>query len=59
MKRQKIKELRKSTSLPQLAFATQMKLRGSGQTDASKLVKEIVSGPLSAQKYIGSFNQSI
>jgi hypothetical protein len=59
MKRQKTKKLRNSTSLPQLAFTTQMKLRSSGQTDASKLVKEIVSDPTRAHKYIGSYNQSI
>ncbi|CAI6375633.1 unnamed protein product [Macrosiphum euphorbiae] len=59
MKRQKTKDLRKSTSLPQLVFATQMKLRASGQTDTSKLVGEIVSDPSSAQKYINSYKQSI
>lgn len=51
MKRQKTIALRRSTSLSELGYATQMELRASGQTEASKVVKEIVTNPSSCSKY--------
>lgn len=58
MKRQKTIALRRSTSLSELGYATQMELRVSGQTEASKFVKEIVTNPSSCSKYTNNFSNS-
>lgn len=56
-KAKKCKEIRENIPLPILAHATQMSLRAAGKTDASKIVKEIISSPTRAKKYRKSFQQ--
>ncbi|CAH1108689.1 unnamed protein product [Psylliodes chrysocephalus] len=51
-KRKKTEDLRKNKSIAELSFATQMSLRVSGNTEASKLLKDITStSPKRASKY--------
>lgn len=49
-KRRKTEELR-SADLNELAYATQMKLRKTGEVEASKLVKVLTRSPQKAKKY--------
>lgn len=44
-KRQKTAELRRSTSLSQLTFATEMSLRASGQSETAKVIHEVTRSP--------------
>ncbi|KAK9746517.1 hypothetical protein QE152_g6036 [Popillia japonica] len=46
-KRHKTSELRKSTPLAVLSYATQMSLRASGKAQASKVIQEITTSPKS------------
>lgn len=58
-KRRKTKELRESAETEELTFATQMKLRASGKTDASKVVKDLNASPKRATKYRKAFVESL
>lgn len=59
-KRKKTEHLRKSTPIAELSFATQMSLRASGSTQASKLLKEITtSSPNRAGKYRKAYKTSV
>lgn len=59
MKRQKTYDLRKSTPLSELVYATQVKLRAAGQGAASKVIKDILSSPTRPTKYSKAFKQSL
>jgi hypothetical protein len=55
-KRRKTASLRESSSLDELAYATQMSLRAGGKASAAKIVKEIsTSSPERANKYHKAF----
>lgn len=59
-KRVKTKELRESTPVPVLTFATQMGLRAEGKAQASKLLKEITTAsPKRASKYRKAYRNSL
>ena len=58
-KNRKTKDLRESTPLPMLTHATQASLRASGNIEASKLIKEIMSSPTRAEKYRKSLNRPV
>ncbi|XP_017473241.1 PREDICTED: uncharacterized protein LOC108364163 [Rhagoletis zephyria] len=59
-KYKKTKDLRDNTSLSMLAFATQVKLRESGNIGASKLVHDVAScSPTRADKYRKSLLKSV
>lgn len=51
LKRQKTSELRKITSIKELADATQMSFRAQGNVDASKIIKDISDIPTKAKEY--------
>lgn len=58
-KRHRTKHLRSEFSHEELSYATQMSLRSAGQTDASKLIKEITStSPKRATRYRTAFEES-
>lgn len=58
-KRRKTLCLRKQYSEQELAYASQMNLRASGQTDAPKVVRDVVlSTPTRAQKYRKALKRS-
>ncbi|CAH1114633.1 unnamed protein product [Psylliodes chrysocephalus] len=59
IKRQRTQELRKSTPLPELVYATKMKLKASGQGAASKIIKDILSDPSKPSKYLKASQQSL
>lgn len=54
-KRRKTKELRENIGLQQMQFATQMKLRAAGKTDAAKVTKDLALSPNRATKYRRGF----
>lgn len=56
-KRRKTEELRKTTNLEVLTYATQSKLADSGKRDASLVLKEIISTPKRATKYKKAFSR--
>lgn len=59
-KRRKIEELRTSNTTEELAYATQMSLRSSGQLHASKIIKDVTStSPIRASKYITAFTSKV
>lgn len=59
-KRRKTAELRSSNTTEELAYATQMSLRTSGQSHASKIVKDVTStSPTRASKYITAFTSKV
>jgi len=59
-KRRKTAELRKSNTIEELAYATQMNLRSSGQLDASKIIKDVTStSPTRAFKYRTAFTSEV
>lgn len=58
-KRQKTSELRKATPLDVLTYATQMSLRASGKTEASKVVHEITTSPNRATKLRKAYKKSL
>lgn len=59
-KRKKTEELRKSTPIAELSYATQMGFRATGNTEASKLLKEITtSSPQRASKYKKAYKTSL
>lgn len=59
-KRLKTKMLRNSTSTSVLSYATQMRLRLEGSTDAAKVLKEITSSsPARATKYKAAYQKSL
>lgn len=58
-KRQKTSDLRKSTPLSVLAYATQMSLRASGKNEAAKVVQEISSSPKRATKLRDAYKKSL
>lgn len=55
-KRRKTEELRTS-DLHELAYATQMKLRKTGEVEASKIVKVLTTSPLKAKKYAAAIKE--
>lgn len=57
-KRRKTKDLR-SSDLKELAYATQMKLRKTGETEASKIVKVLTKSPRRAKKYAAAMKKII
>lgn len=50
-KRRKTEELRKSTDIQVLSYATQMKLHEKGKRDASKVLKDLTISPTKATRY--------
>lgn len=58
-KRLKTKQLRDTTPLSVLTYATQMTLRAEGQPQASKLLKEITTSPESATRYTQAYRKSL
>lgn len=51
-KRRKTQDIRTSFNSVELAYATQMSLRSSGQSDAAKVIKDVtMTSPLRASKY--------
>lgn len=59
MKRQRTEDLRKSTALPELVYATLMKLRASGQGVASKIIRDILSDPSIHIEYSKTYQLSL
>lgn len=57
--RRKTEELQKSAETEKLIFATQMKLRASGNRDASKVVKDFSASPNRATRYRKAFVKSL
>ncbi|KAF2890861.1 hypothetical protein ILUMI_15312, partial [Ignelater luminosus] len=59
-KRRKTEELRESTPVSVLSYATQMGLRAEGQSQASRLLKEITNtSPTRASKYRTAYKKSL
>lgn len=58
-KRLKTKELRDSTPVSVLTYATRMSLRSAGQVHASKLLKEVTKSPNRATKYRQAYKTSL
>lgn len=59
-KRRKTKELRTSNTTEELAYATQMSLRASGQSHASKIIKDVtLTNPIRVSKYITAFTSKV
>lgn len=59
MKRQKTLDLRKSTPLTELVYATQMELRATGQKEASIVITDILSDSSSPSKYLIAYRNSL
>lgn len=58
-KRKKSEDLRKSKSIAELSFATQMSFRSSGNPDAAKILKEITSSsPTTSSKFLKAYQSS-
>ncbi len=58
-KRRKTQELRNTVSLAELAYATQMSLRSSGQSQAAKVIQDITStSPSKASQYISALKST-
>lgn len=51
--------LRDSNKTEELAFATQMKLRETGKSQASKVLKEIIDSPARAKRYKKALSDSL
>lgn len=57
-KRRKTQQLRENFETVELAYASQMKLRETGNVDGSKVVKDVISSPTRGAKYREALNRS-
>lgn len=55
-KRRKTQKLREKSKPTELIYATQVKLRESGNVEGSKVVKDVTKSPLRAAKYRKEFS---
>ncbi|KYN21922.1 hypothetical protein ALC57_05694, partial [Trachymyrmex cornetzi] len=59
-KRRKTEEIRKTFTADELAYATQMSLRSTGNLEAAKVVKDVSStSPIRAAKYVTAFQSKM